>query len=98
MIVPFSHVLILSAILFVMGMVCSLARRNFIMILIGLEIMLNAVLIAFVGASLYFHHLEGQVFVLFIIAIAAAEVSVGLSLFVAVYRQTGNLEPRLMRK
>ncbi|MGD8364257.1 MAG: NADH-quinone oxidoreductase subunit NuoK, partial [Desulfobacterales bacterium] len=79
MIVSFGHVLILSGLLFLLGTVCAVARRNLIMILLGVEIMLNAATIAFVGAALRWHDMEGQVFVLFIFAVAAAEVSVGLA-------------------
>jgi len=63
------------------------------MILLGVEIMLNAASIALVGASLRWHHLEGQAIVLFIFAIAGAEVSVGLALIVWVYRRTRSLDP-----
>ena len=82
MIVPYSHVLFLAGILFAMGVVCSVARRNLIMMLIGVEIMLNSAGLAFVSAALRGQQLEGQVFVLFIFAIAAAEVSVGLALII----------------
>jgi NADH-quinone oxidoreductase subunit K len=75
------------------GSILCVSRRNLIMILLGIEIMLNAASIAFVGASLHFHLMEGQVFALFIIAAAAAEVSVGLALFVCLYRRTGSLDP-----
>jgi len=87
--VPYGHVIILSVILFLTGAVCSLARRNLIMILIGVEIMLNASGIAFVGASLKWGNLSGQAFVIFILAVAAAEVAVGLALIICVYRKTG---------
>lgn len=93
MIVPYSHVVFLAGILFAMGVVCAVARRNLIMILIGVEIMLNAAALAFVSAALRWQQLEGQVFVLFILAIAAAEVSVGLALIVYAYRKTGSLDP-----
>jgi len=95
MIVPFGHVLILAGILFFMGIFCAVARRSLIMILLGVEIMLNAASIAFVGAALRWHHLEGQVFVLFILAVAAAEVSVGLALIVYAYRRTGSFDPNV---
>ncbi len=94
MIVPFGHVLALAGIVFVLGVFCAVSRRNLIMILLGLEIMLNGVTIAFVGASLHFHALEGQTIALFVMAAAAAEVSVGLALFVCIYRRTGSLDPR----
>jgi NADH-quinone oxidoreductase subunit K len=93
MIVSFGHVLVLSGLLFLLGAFCALARRNLIMILLGVEIMLNAATIAFVGAALRWHDMEGQVFVLFIFAVAAAEVSVGLALIIGVYRRTGSVDP-----
>ena len=93
MIVSFGHVLVLSGLLFLLGTVCALARRNLIMILLGVEIMLNAVTIAFVGAALRWHDMEGQAFVLFIFAVAAAEVSVGLALIIGVYRRMGSVDP-----
>jgi NADH-quinone oxidoreductase subunit K len=93
MIVPFSHVLLFAGILFLMGMFCAVARRNLIMIVLGVEIMLNAAAIVFVAAALRWQHLEGQVFVLFILAVAATEVSVGLALIVYAYRRTGSFDP-----
>jgi NADH-quinone oxidoreductase subunit K len=92
MIVPFHHVIILAGVLFFMGAACTAAHRNLIMILIGVEIMLNAAGLAFVGASLKWQHLEGQVFVLFIMAVAAAEVCVGLALVVYLQRRTGTVD------
>jgi NADH-quinone oxidoreductase subunit K len=91
MIVPFSHVLFLAVLLFFLGAVCAVARRNLVMILIGVEIMLNAAGLAFIGASLRWEHLEGQVFVIFILTLAAAEVAVGLALIVSSYRRTGSV-------
>ena len=66
---------------------------NLIMILLGLEIMLNAAAIAFVGAALRWGHLEGQVMAIFILASAAAEVSIGLALIVCAYRRMGTVDP-----
>jgi NADH-quinone oxidoreductase subunit K len=93
MIVPYNHVLLLAGILFLMGALCAVTRRNLIMILMGLEIMLNAGAIAFIGAALRWQHLEGQVIAIFILAIAAAEVSVGLALFVCAYKRKGSVDP-----
>ena len=93
MIVPYSHVLVLSGVLFAIGMVTTVARRNLIMVVLGLEIMLNAAAVAFVGASLRWMFLDGQALVIFIIAVAATEVSVGLALVVAAYRKTGSVDP-----
>lgn len=89
MIVPYGHVLILAGILFLMGAGCTVARRNLIMILIGVEIMLNAAGIVFVVASLRWAALAGQGFVLFIMAVAASEVAVGLALIIYGRRRTG---------
>lgn len=97
MIVPYNHVLILAGILFLMGMFCATARRNLIMIVVGLEIMLNAASVAFVGAALRWQHMEGQTIVLFIITVAAAEVSVGLALIVSAYRRTGSIDPAMFK-
>lgn len=82
MIVSYGHVIILATILFLMGAVCSIVRKNLIMILIGVQIMLNAAGIVLVGGSLYWNQLDGQVFVLFIMGVAAAQVAVGIALIV----------------
>jgi NADH-quinone oxidoreductase subunit K len=88
---PYGAVLFLAGALFLMGAVCAVARRNLIMILIGVEVMLNAAGIALVGASLRWNALDGQAFVLFIMAFAAAEVAVALALIVYAQRRTGTL-------
>ena len=93
MIVPFGHVLLVAGIVFGLGVFCSVARRNLIMIVLGIEIMLNAVSIAFVGAALRWGDLEGQAFVLFILGVAATEVSVGLAIIVYAFRRTGSFDP-----
>ena len=93
MIVPFSHVIILAGLLFLMGLFCVIARRSLIMILLGVEIMLNAASILLVGSSLLWQQMEGQAIVLFVFAIAGAEVSVGLALIVWAYRRTGSVDP-----
>ncbi len=95
MIVPYSHILALSGIVFLLGMLCAVTRKNLIMILLGLEIMLNAAAIALVGASLRWMAMDGQAMALFIIVVAAAEVSLGLALIVCVYRRTGSVDPAL---
>ncbi len=92
-IVPFSHVLVLAAVLFLLGMVCAVARRNLIMIVLGIEIMLNAASIAFVGGALRWQNLEGQVIVLFVLAVAATEVSVGLAIIVYAFQRTKSFDP-----
>ena len=92
MIVPYGHVVVLAGLLFLLGIFCVLTRRNLIMILLGVEIMLNASTVVFVGAALRWHQMEGQVFVLFILAIAAVEVSIGLALLVCLYKRRGSVD------
>lgn len=92
MIVPFAHVLVFAAILFAMGLGCVLARRNLIMILIGVEIMLNAAAVALVGGSAYWRQVDGQVFVVFLMAMTSAEVAISLAMVVYLRRRRGTLE------
>ena len=90
--IPIDHVIALSTVLFIIGVVGVLTRRNLIVMLMSIELMLNAVNLAFVGFNRMWpgvpgsiHH-DGQVFVLFVIAIAAAEVSVGLGIMLSMFR------------
>lgn len=89
--VPYGPVLVLAGLIFFIGAACALARRNLIMIFVGVEIMLNAAGIAFVGASLRWGALSGQIFVLFIMTVAASEVAVGLALIIYMRRRTGSV-------
>jgi len=88
------HYLIVSALLFSLGLLGVVARRNLFVIFMGLELMLNASNLALVAFSRYHNNLNGQVMVFFIITVAAAEVAVGLALLVALYRkrQTAHVE------
>ncbi|MGB2591388.1 MAG: NADH-quinone oxidoreductase subunit NuoK [Candidatus Acidiferrum sp.] len=92
--VPTSHYLILSAILFGMGTVAFVFKRNVITIFMSIELMLNAVNLAFVAFSQARHQSDGQVFVLFVIVVAAAEAAVGLGIIIltARNRQSLNVE------
>ncbi|MGB2756613.1 MAG: NADH-quinone oxidoreductase subunit NuoK [Acidimicrobiia bacterium] len=81
-----NHFLILAAILFVIGTYGVLARRNGVMVLMSVELMLNAVNLNLVAFSAQLHDISGQVFALFIITIAAAEVGVGLAIVLLMYR------------
>jgi NADH-quinone oxidoreductase subunit K len=92
MIVPLGHVLILAGLLFVTGLSAMLLRRNLIMILIGVEIMLNAVGLTLVGASAYWRDPAGQLFALFLMAVAAAEVTIALALVVYLKRSRGTID------
>ena len=91
MIVSFGEILLLAAVLFFLGLVCTVTRQNLIMILIGVEIMLNSAGIVFIGAALRWNSLDGQAFVLFLFAVAAAEVAVGLALIVYARRSKGTV-------
>jgi NADH-quinone oxidoreductase subunit K len=95
-IVPLNHILLLSVLLFTLGMFCTLARRNLIMMLLGIEIMLNAAAVAFVGASLHWQQMEGQAIVIFILAVAATEVSIGLAAILVIYRRTESIDPDIV--
>ncbi len=84
--VPLTHYVIVSAVVFTIGLVGVLIRRNFIIILMALEIMLNAANINLVAFSYYLDSLTGQIVSLFIIAIAAGEAAVGLAIIIVVFR------------
>lgn len=86
--VPLSHYLVLSAVLFSIGMFGALTRRNAIGILMALELMFNAVNLNFVALSRYLPSslLQGQVFAVFVITVAAAEAAVGLAIVLGLYR------------
>jgi len=84
--IPLSYYVILSGIVFLTGVVGVLLRRNIIIILLSVELMLNATNINFVAFSQYLHDVAGQVFVFFALTVAAAEVAVGLAIIIALYR------------
>jgi len=84
--IPISYYLLLSGILFTIGVVGVLTRRNAIVIFMSIELMLNAVNLTLVAFSKQFNTLDGQVFVFFVMVVAAAEVAVGLALIVAIFR------------
>lgn len=81
-----NHFIILSAILFALGVAGVLVRRNPLVMFMSVELMLNAANLAFVAFSRYLDNLEGQVFVFLILTVAAAEVAVGLAIIVAIFR------------
>ena len=84
--VPLSWYVALSAVVFTIGVVGVLTRRNIIIVLMSLELILNAVNINLVAFSHYFQSMRGQVFVFFIITVAAAEAAVGLAILLALFR------------
>lgn len=92
-----SHYLVLSGILFTIGLIGVMTRRNIIMILLSLELLLNAANLAFVAFSRAVGNLDGQIMVFFIMIVAAAEVTVGLAIAVVLVRQTGKTDADEMR-
>jgi NADH-quinone oxidoreductase subunit K len=96
--VPLDHVIGLSAVLFTIGVVGVATRRNLIVMLMSIELMLNAVNLAFVGFNRMWPGepgaiaLDGQVFVLMVIAVAAAEVAVGLGIVISMFRNRDSID------
>ena len=90
--VSIAHILVLSGVLFALGALGVLIRRNAIVMFMSVELMLNAANLAFVGFARDLEEVSGQVFVFFIIAVAAAEVAVGLALIVAIYRSRSSID------
>lgn len=84
--VPVSYYLVLSAILFTIGVAAFMFKRNIITIFMSIELMLNAVNLSFVAFANLHHNLSGQVFVFFVMVVAAAEAAVGLAIIIAVFR------------
>lgn len=89
-----NHYLIVSAILFSIGTFGVLVRRNLIMVLLSIEIMLNAANLSLVSSSVINHNLDGQVMALFVIAIAASEVAIGLALSVLIFRNERTVDTK----
>jgi NADH-quinone oxidoreductase subunit K len=90
--VPTTYYLALAAVLFLLGMVGVLVRRNALVIFMCIELMLNAANLAFVAAARHHANIDGQVFVFFVMAVAAAEVAVGLAIIVQVFRSRGTID------
>ena len=85
------HYVMLSAALFLIGTVGVLTRRNIVIILMSIELILNAVNINLIAFSKYFGQVQGQVFAIFVIAIAVAEAAVGLGILIAMFRNKGTV-------
>src|SRR5215203_1101978 len=97
-VIPIEYYLWLSAILFCIGVLGVMYRRNAIIIFMCIELMLNAVNILMVAFSTYLNDASGQVFVFFIMAVAAAEVAVGLSILVMMYRNTNTTDINVLNR
>jgi len=85
-VVPIAYYLILAAILFSVGVGAFLIKRNVITIFMSIELMLNAVNLTFVAFAHMWHQLNGQIFVFFVMVVAAAEAAVGLAIIIAIFR------------
>ena len=97
-IIPISYYIFLSAVLFCIGVLGVLFRRNAIIIFMCIELMLNAVNLLLVAFSSYFSDASGQVFVFFIMAVAAAEVAVGLAILMMIFRNTKSTDIDFLNK
>lgn len=97
-VIPLNWYITLSAILFGMGVLGVLFRRNAIIILMCVELMLNAVNLSLVAFSAHHSNPDGQVFVFFIMAVAAAEVAVGLAILIMIYRNTKSTDINFLNK
>jgi NADH-quinone oxidoreductase subunit K len=96
--VPLNHYILLSAIIFSIGVIGVLIRRNAIVIFMSVELMLNAVNLLLTAFSVYRGDASGQVFVFFIMALAAAEVAVGLAIIVMIYRNTNSIDIKVLNR
>jgi NADH-quinone oxidoreductase subunit K len=91
MTVPIAYYLVLSAILFTIGVAAFLIKRNIITVFMSIELMLNAVNLAFVAFAYQWHRVQGQIFVFFVMVVAAAEAAVGLAIIIAIFRARSTL-------
>jgi NADH-quinone oxidoreductase subunit K len=91
--IPLSHYLVVSAILFAIGTAGVFMRKNLITILLSIEIMLNAVNLTFVAFGRSIGTVDGQIIVFFVMAVAAAEAAVGLAIVIALFRHRESLNP-----
>lgn len=90
--IPLEHVYALACILFTIGLIGVIIRKNTLFILMALEVMLNAVGIAFIGAGSYWQQADGQIMFILILTLAAAEVAVGLALLIRMQRQVKDVD------
>ncbi len=96
--IPLNHYIILSSIIFSIGVIGVLIRRNAIVIFMSVELMLNSVNLLLTVFSIYHNDPSGQVFVFFVMALAAAEVAVGLAIIVMIYRNTNTIDINVLNR
>src|SRR5919201_656020 len=90
--IPADHALLLAIVLFVLGLIGVLVRRNLVFVLMSIEIMLNAAGLAFIAAGARWGQADGQIMFILVLTLAAAEVSVGLALILQLYQQRETLD------
>jgi NADH-quinone oxidoreductase subunit K len=95
--VSIDHYLVLATIMFCCGTIGVLFRRNLIMVLMSIELMLNSVNLVFVSASRMLNNLDGQVMTFFVITVAACEAAVGLAMVIALFRRYGTIDTNFLR-
>ena len=95
--VPLEYYLVLSAVIFAIGVLGVLIRRNLIVLLMSIELMLNGVNLTFIAFSRFLCSTDGQVMVFFVMAVAAAEAVIGLAIIISVYRHRQSLDPQEMQ-
>ena len=95
--VPLNYYLVLSALVFAIGVTGVIIRRNLIVILMSVELMLNAVNLTFIAFSRSLGSMEGQVIVFFVMTVAAAEAVVGLAIIISLFRHRQSLDPQEMQ-
>ncbi len=95
--VPLNYYLILSALVFAIGVTGVIIRRNLIVILMSIELMLNAVNLTFIALSRSLGSMDGQVIVFFVMTVAAAEAVVGLAIIISLFRHRQSLDPQEMQ-
>ncbi len=95
--VPLNYYLVLSALVFAIGVTGVIIRRNLIVILMSIELMLNAVNLTFIAFSRSLGSMEGQVIVFFVMTVAAAEAVVGLAIIISLFRHRQSLDPQEMQ-
>lgn len=95
--VPVENYFLLSSFMFFCGLAGVMFRRNLIMVLMSIELMLNAVNIIFVAASRHLNQVDGQIMVLFVITVAACEAAVGLAMVIALFRRYGTVNTDFLR-
>jgi NADH-quinone oxidoreductase subunit K len=97
-VVPLNHYILLSAIIFAIGVIGVLIRRNAIVVFMSVELMLNAVNLLLTVFSVYGNDPNGQVFVFFIMALAAAEIAIGLAIIVMIHRNTNSIDVNILNR